>query len=198
MKEIPTIINYCPFFEVCSGCSIKDIYNPPIWKEILLYAERTKIKDKPVLFFNEFEGSRYKAKLAIQNNNNNNNISIGLYKRNSHEVVDIPLCLVHQKAINAASIFLKDAIKKFNISIYCEKKAEGLLRYFQFFVQRKTKKVQLSIVLNKNDFVLTGKEKLFFDYICEEKDVFDSVWLNLNTKKRKRYIWREMGAFKWK
>ena len=152
MKQFSTYINNCSFFESCSGCSVKNIFNPSIWKEILQYAKKINFELEAKLIFNSFEESRYKSKLSVQKNNNE--ILIGLYKKGTHKVIDIPTCIVHHISINESILFLKEAIKKYKVSVYSEETQKGLLRYFQFFTQRKTGKVQLSIVLKYKNLFL--------------------------------------------
>lgn len=168
----------CPHFDVCSGCCERDIYNPPIWEEIKTYIKNIDPSIQPDLIYGPFVGSRLKAKLAIQKVNSE--IHIGLYKENSHDIVDIPSCLVHHLSINKAASIVKEAIEKFSIPVYCEKTRKGLIRYLQFFVQKKSGKVQLAIVMNIKDISEVNNYSQFFDYLYSEGKLFHSIWVNLN------------------
>jgi 23S rRNA (uracil1939-C5)-methyltransferase len=199
------LYNRCPHFGKCSGCSLQKIFEPPSWIEIKHFFGCYSKNAEPMLFVGDFGGCRFKSKLATQKKLNGS-IAIGLYKENSHKVVDIPYCLVHHPQINNGIALVKEALSKFKMSIYSEKTKKGLIRYFQLFVQRKTNKIQLSIVLNTEDINVVKKNALFFDFLYREEGLFDSVWINLNEKdgnaifsnkwlflKGKEQFWQRIG-----
>lgn len=170
----------CPHFGICSGCNAQDIYNPSIWNEILSYINDIDPLLQPNLFFGPYIESRLKAKLAIESNKGE--LNIGLYKEGTHDVVDIPHCLVHHASINKAANLVKQAIKKFGMSIYCQKTGKGFIRYLQFFVKKESGKVQFSLVVNAKDISEVKIHDRFFDYLYNEEKIFHSIWVNLNDK----------------
>jgi hypothetical protein len=75
-------------------------------------------------------------------------ISVGLYRRNSHNILSIPQCQVHHPNINVASSLLSQAAQNVRITPYNEFDGRGLLRYAQFRVETTTGKVSLTLVMN--------------------------------------------------
>lgn len=155
----------CPHFPACSGCTITDIFNPPIWKEALSFFAQHNIE--PQLITQGFSQTRLKAKLAVRPGP-----QIGLYKKNTHDVISIPHCLVHHESINRAVSILKEEIIRQNIAPYRENPPSGILRYLQFFVERNTGRVQLTLVATQE-----------LDAFCKslaKYDLFHSIWLNIH------------------
>lgn len=172
--EIQNKIN-CPHFEKCSGCEIENgVDRPKILEEAVEYFEKLQVKHVSH-FFDQPSGWRYRAKLVVQGSSDHP--IIGLYQRKTHQALDIPNCVVHHEKINEAVSLIKKFIKKNQIQPYHEESGTGELRYLQLVVQKKTGKVQISFVLNKNEE--TNPEK----WILEETDFWHSIWLNFNDKK---------------
>lgn len=117
-------------------------------------------------------GWRIRAKLAVQGTSTNP--LIGLYKEGTHEVVDMSFCPDHHPKLNEAVERARAFIREKKIEPYQEKTGQGLLRYLQFTVERKTEKVQLVWVLNKT------KEEDLVQWTPADADFWHSVWLNFN------------------
>jgi tRNA/tmRNA/rRNA uracil-C5-methylase (TrmA/RlmC/RlmD family) len=163
----------CPHFPLCSGCeSIPDASRPPIWEEILHFFQTAAPSLKLDLITQGFDQSRYKAKLAVRPGP-----KIGLFQKNSHRVISIPECKVHQTSINLAVRWVESAIHSSKISLYDEASSSGLLRYLQLFVQRETGLIQLTVVVNAP---LPNPE---LEHFCEEllkTGPWHSIWLNFH------------------
>ncbi len=157
----------CPHFSFCSGCVLNDIFNPPIWQEVLLFFQKFKIE--PKLIVDGFEQTRLKAKLAVRAGP-----EIGLFKKNTHDVISIPKCLVHHSSINQAVAILKEEIVRHKIAPYQENPSRGMLRYVQLFVERATNQVQLALVLNGDQAPIDFCESLL------KYDLWHSIWLNFH------------------
>ena len=130
MKEFST----CPHFLKCSGCTIDRSKMAP---------DTRHIKD----FFQSFDwvvgeifSWRMRAKLAIRKT------GMGLFRKNSHEVIEIPLCQTHHPSINQAA----ELLKKNRFDPYDEETGSGTFRYAQFCVCRESNKVQLTLVIQKD------------------------------------------------
>lgn len=174
-KEIQTLKNSnldCPHFEKCSGCEIsKDLNNPPVLEEAKKYFEKKGIQNLQLISGN-VNFWRYRAKLVVRGTSNNP--LIGLYKKGTHEVLDIPFCKVHHPNINLALKLIKEIICQNAIEPYNETTKKGVLRYLQFVVMRKTGKVQVTFVLNKTF------ESDPTNWQLPSSDIWHSVWLNFN------------------
>jgi len=162
----------CPHFEKCSGCEISaNLNTPPIFEEAKNYFEKKGIQNLQLITGN-VNFWRYRAKLVVRGTSDNP--QIGLYKKGTHEVLDIPFCKVHHPNINIALNLVKEFIRQNAIEPYNETTKKGLLRYLQFVVERKTGKVQVTFVLNKAFETETTHWQLPFS------DIWHSVWLNFN------------------
>ena len=128
---------------------------------------------------------RTQAKLAVSSVSTWSRASgctIGLYQRNSHDVLSIPDCRVHHPSINRAVEVLVQATKNARTPAYDEDTGEGLLRYVQCQVELSTGKVCLSLVMNAEKF----KEcQPHLSYLVKELKRIDSkswhsIWCHCN------------------
>ena len=96
-------------------------------------------------------GWRTQAKLAVATDkkwSRNAGCKIGLYQRNSHDVLPIPDCQVHHPSINQAIEAIVKATREVRTPAYQEDTGHGLLRYIQCQVELSTGKVCLTLVMN--------------------------------------------------
>lgn len=172
----------CPHYSLCSGCQLSDIYNPPIWQEAHRFFKKQNIDSS--LITEGFSQTRLKAKLAVRSGP-----EIGLFKKNTHDVISIPQCLVHHASINRAVALLKEEIIRHRLPLYCEKTLKGQLKYTQLFVERSTGRVQLALVLNANEAPESFCQALL------KQDIWHSIWLNFHPKATNRILgetWRHI------
>lgn len=191
----------CPHFSQCSGCTLSEnFFHPPVRSEVELFFS----KHQAHLAFESdgFEKTRYKAKLAIRGATDCP--KIGLFKKNSHEVLAIPKCLVHHPSINLAVERLIKVITSLAIQPYSENPRRGLLRYAQFFVERKSNRVQLVLVAN----IASMNEEM--QKLCEALSadpLWHSIWVNFQPASTNRifgdewilvhgesWLWQKIGA----
>lgn len=164
----------CRHFPACSGCLYDSCENPPEkYVEAKAYFASHWQLDLP-LIQGDVRHWRTRAKLAVRAP-----ASIGLFEKGTHQVLPIPHCQVHHPQINeAVSRFLK-AFKAANLSAYNEKTHKGDLRYLQCVIERRTQKVQLTLVLNSSQATA--------EWHALAKSLFDptfwhSIWFNFNDK----------------
>lgn len=188
-QKLPILKNSelgCPHFQDCSGCEIStELNNPPIFQEAKTYFEKHKVTDLH-LFVGNVNFWRFRAKLVVRGTSENP--LIGLYKKGTHDVLDIPFCKVHHPNINLALAHIKKFIKEKGIEPYNESTKKGTLRYLQLVVHRKTGKVQLTFVLNQdfeNDLTKWEIPDPNPDTITTP--FWHSIWLNLINQKQIRF-----------
>lgn len=192
----------CPLFKICSGCEKDlDLSIPLVWQEVVDFS---KALVDPILIQGAATGWRCRAKLAVRGTVENP--LIGLFKKNSHEVVPIPLCPVHHPKINEAVEQIRQWMIKQSIVPYQEEKGKGDLRYIQLVVEQETKRVQATFVINKKDVGDLWKEmvsQLFTDH----PDLWHSLWFNFNDRQTntifgptwlkvmgEEYLWEKFGT----
>ena len=165
----------CDHFLHCSGCIYERLdQTPAIYEKAASY-----FQNEHKLALSLKKGSPYswrtRAKLAVRKGPNGP--LIGLFEKNSHNVSEIPRCLVHHPAINeAVKLVLQQPF-----SAYDETTGTGDLRYIQCSVERHSNLVQLSFVLNlTTDSTHHWQElakRLYNDH------PWHSIWLNCNSAK---------------
>lgn len=195
LTEFSTIDSItCDYFPACSGCENQQhVSLPPIYREINSFFN----KEVP-LFTGDLIHWRTRAKLAVRRDRG---IQMGLFKKNSHEVVSIPRCPLHHPSIEKGYVLLVDRMQAFGIEPYCETSGKGLLRYVQWTVERRTGAIQLVLVANSKNFPLEFCKELF------RSSLFSSIWVNTQTEKTNRifgdawecvissseFIWEKIG-----
>ncbi|MES2122920.1 MAG: hypothetical protein V4492_09120 [Chlamydiota bacterium] len=202
MNKLPPILT-CRYFPECSGCEIHgEITPPPVAKELAaFFKECAALPDFPIAI-SEVKGWRTRAKLAVRGTAEHP--LIGLYKRGTHEVVAIEDCPLHHPAINKAIAQLIPLIRSHHILPYDELSHTGKLRYLQFFVERKSRRVQLTLVVNASSFDAMLKSLVKQLYAIGG---FHSIWLNFQTDKTnvilgekwefcegEPYLWERVGS----
>lgn len=143
----------CPHFEACSGCTLdRGLATPPT----LAAAEAlfTSLHVGPVT------GWRHRARLAVRRAPDGAP-AVGLFAAGSHDVVDIPGCVVHHPDLNAAADLVRQCLvcwevtrgEKEKVEPYEEATGAGHLRYIQVAVVDEGKRqydgaVQMVLVWN--------------------------------------------------
>jgi 23S rRNA (uracil1939-C5)-methyltransferase len=163
----------CPHFGPCSGCTLNQgVDSPSVWSDVKRFykekgASLEELRVDAIRFY------RIKAKLAVRGTFSDP--KIGLFKQGTHQVLQIPHCQVHHPSITHACESLKRAISKAKVPIYNEECPEkGGLRYVQCFVEIKTGKVQLVLVVKTADPNLSTMCAILW-----EEPLWHSIWLNV-------------------
>lgn len=164
----------CVHFNRCSGCTVNFCGTPP---ELFEYAKQYFARKWQLdLCYQQgaIRGWRTRAKLAVRPQ-----LAIGLFEKGTHTVARIPECQVHHPQINLAVCRLEEAIKHSGLTCYDEKLHKGDLRYIQCVVERKSGKVQLSLVLNMQ--TITPEWQTLIETLYEPT-FWHSIWVNYNNK----------------
>ncbi len=179
MDDSKTSFPPCPHFGECAGCSEHLSLQPPaVWNEVLSFFKPYQII--PRLHQGSPLHWRYRAKVAVRGTFFHP--LIGLFKRDSHEVMPIPFCLVHHPHLNQAFEMIRNWIQQHKIAPYDEKTGRGELRYLQGVVQRETGRIQLTFVLNLSlDSPQAHRWQDLVKQLGENNStLWHSLWLNYN------------------
>jgi 23S rRNA (uracil1939-C5)-methyltransferase len=77
---------------------------------------------------------------------------IGIYRRNSHQVLDIGDCPLHHPLINRVAAVVRDGIARGKVTIYNPKTGNGILRYLVVRVSEKENRVMAVFVTSERSF----------------------------------------------
>ncbi len=166
-------VKECSHFVHCSGCSHPlDAKAPAIWNRVETFFE----KPVPLLLENK-TGWRMRARLAIRKNDRGVG-ALGLFRRKSHDLIEIPNCLAHHSSINQAASLVQKEMEWLRIEPYDEVRQTGSLRYAQFFVCRETGCVQLTLVAREQKTAERLAERLW-----QIPTLWHSIWINLHKGK---------------
>jgi 23S rRNA (uracil-5-)-methyltransferase RumA len=175
LKIINTSDISCSHFPECSGCEINsNADKPEVLEDAKAYFASKGITEFS-LHVSEVSEWRYRAKLAVRGKAGD--VKIGLYKKGTHTVLDIPFCKVHHPSINRAVTEIKKFIELEKIEPYNEHTQKGQLRYIQLVVERATGKVQATFVLNLHSEDSPSK------WLNLNSKIWHSIWLNFNTSR---------------
>ncbi len=119
----------------CDGCPLISLQYPAqlSWKQsrisdvLAQYTSLAAAECGEVIPSPQRLGYRSTAKLVVAGKSADP--IIGIYRRNSHDVIDISACPLHHPIINRVVAAAKEAIKKGKLPIYSPRSGNGLLRY---------------------------------------------------------------------
>jgi len=115
-------------------------------------------------------GFRHKAKLAVRGTYHAP--QVGIFKKGTHDVVDMGCCQLHHPSIQNFIKVLKEAIKTFQIEPYDEIRSQGVLRYIQALVNERGA-LQVVLVLNQKMDCLSQVVEFF-----KTRTSLVSIWIN--------------------
>ncbi len=148
----------CPHYPACSGCPFVGLpYQEQLDKKQAQIATafadyaslRSLVVPAPLASRYRF-GYRARVKLAVQRLKGK--LVIGLYRPDSHQVIDASACPVHPPAINALVRYLKQVIEELRITPYDERHDIGQLRYLDMRYSFWKRRLLLTLVTRHMDF----------------------------------------------
>jgi len=77
---------------------------------------------------------------------------IGIYRRASHDVVDLEDCPLHHPMINTVIKVVREGISKLKVPVYQEKNKSGILRYLVVRVSESSNEVMVTFVAVRRAF----------------------------------------------
>jgi len=148
----------CPHYRSCQSCALLS------WKyEAQLISKFKRVVDALAVYPNlsgtdlsrvweapEALGYRASAKLVVARKRGK--AQVGLYRRGSHDVVDIPECPLHHPLINRIAAAVREELDRRNISAYDVNHRRGLLRYVLIRVSPTYDKAMVTFVTSERNF----------------------------------------------
>lgn len=163
----------CPYFYKCGGCDLMHTnqatqlkYKTNKVKNCFSKIAGIDIDVKPCINLNSL---RYRNKIALPVSENG---EIGLYRKNSHNVLPIEDCKITQEWNKTLIDATKEYIHKTGVSCYNETTKTGLIKHIV------ARKINNSILIT---LVINGKNLPHLETLVDIlKQRFDSFGLNLN------------------
>jgi len=172
----------CPYYDLCGGCQLQHMNyaSQTSWKTLEV-KEQLKRVGKLEFNVNETlaapEPFGYRNKIQLPVGKQNGTIKMGMYQRNSHDIVDIDTCLLQSPLGNRLLAAVKHWTNQ--ISVYDEQKHQGLLRHVMIRTNKNDSQALLTFVVNGALFPIEVKQiQAWANQFPELKGIL----LNHNTK----------------
>lgn len=148
----------CGMGRSCDGCGLMQMRYPAqlAWKKNLVTKEMRKYPSLSDVVIHDAIASpkqlnyRNTAKLVIAGKHSDP--VIGIYRRNTHDVLEIGDCALHHPLINKVVKAAKAGIKKGKVPIYNPKSEMGLLRYLVVRVAEPGDRVMVVFVTSEQGY----------------------------------------------
>jgi len=148
----------CPQAHKCQGCSLIN-WAPSAqlqFKEDLIRQAATLLPEDPRPKLLPIRGAdqtfayRTNAKLVV--GRQRGRVLLGLYRRGSHDIVDIGDCPLHHPLINKVTAVLREEIARQNMPVYDPNRQQGLLRYVSIKVSPQHQRVLVTLVSRERNY----------------------------------------------
>ncbi|MBR4027953.1 MAG: 23S rRNA (uracil(1939)-C(5))-methyltransferase RlmD [Lachnospiraceae bacterium] len=175
-------IQCCPYAKKCGGCDYQGI---DYAKQLQMKQENVKKLLKPFVKVSQIVGMDepyyYRHKVhAVFDCVARGQIVAGVYKKNSHEVVDIESCQIENQEADAIIREVKSLLKSFKIKTYDEDTGYGLLRHV--LVRKGYHTGEIMVVLVLASPILPSKNN-FVKALRKNYPNISTVVINVNDKK---------------
>lgn len=134
LPENTTTTPPCPYFYRCGGCDIQHLsqneqltFKKEMVKNSLKKYAKIETEIKDVVESDKW--LRYRNKFSFPVQEENGEIKIGMYRKNSHDIIDIEDCLLQSEKTQKLLKIFKNYMKNNKISAYNEKSHSGTVKH---------------------------------------------------------------------
>lgn len=174
---------FCKYYGKCGGCQLQhlqyenqlEMKREVIFDALEKYTNIEKIEIKDTIGMEEPNYYRNKAQLPVSFSGKN--LVVGLYEINSNRIVFIDRCPIQDKLINKTINTALEFMDRLKVHAFNKKTNKGTVRYIVVRVGKKTKEVQLTVVLYKDDF---KHKNIFSEKVMSAVPEVKSVYFNIN------------------
>ncbi len=175
----------CPNFSKCGGCDIQHLdYEEQINFKTKLVQNTLKKYAKIDKKSEKTEKSekiwRYRNKFAFPVTSQNGKICIGMYRKNSHQIIEVEDCLLQSELASKIVKLFKEYMIENNISAYNEEIKTGTVKHI--VCREHDGKFILTVVVTDEKF------NNFDPLICKLKTQFQDFGLYKNVNKLKNNV----------
>ena len=174
----------CPYYDLCGGCQLQHMNyaSQARWKTLEV-KEQLKRVGKLELSVNETlpapKAFGYRNKIQLPVGKQEGKIVLGMYQRNSHDIVDIENCPLQSPLGNRLLLAVKQWLLTNQISTYDEQKHQGLLRHVMIRTNQDDSQALLTFVVNGLVFPIEGEQ---ISAWVNQYPELKGILLNHNTK----------------
>ncbi len=104
----------------------------------------------------------------------------GMYAKGTHDIIEIPTCLVEHKAGRPILRSIAELAQGFHIDAYNENTGRGLLRHAVIRVSAATGQIMLTLVVNRKEF---PRKKAFVQALRNRHPNIETIVFNVNTRR---------------
>jgi 23S rRNA (uracil1939-C5)-methyltransferase len=148
----------CPHYRSCQSCALLSWKYPAqleskfqrVSESLGTYPELRELELGKVWAAPETLGYRASAKLVVARKRGKG--QVGMYRRGSHDVVDIADCPLHHPLINRVAAVVREELDRRNISAYDANHRRGLLRYLLVRVSPSHDKAMVTFVTSERNY----------------------------------------------
>ena len=148
----------CPHYRACQSCALLSwkyesqlaCKSKRVAEALAVYPELLDVDLADVWAAPEALGYRASAKLVVARKRGKG--QVGMYRRGSHDVVDIAECPLHHPLINRVAAVVREELDRRNISAYDTNHRRGLLRYLLVRVSPSYEKAMVTFVTSERNY----------------------------------------------
>ena len=148
----------CPHYRACQSCALLSwkydaqlaCKSKRVADALAAYPSLLEVNLNEVWAAPETLGYRASAKLVVARKRGK--AQVGMYRRGSHDVVDIADCPLHHPLINRVAAVVREEIDRGNISAYDANHRRGLLRYLLVRVSPSYDKAMVTFVTSERNY----------------------------------------------
>ncbi|MBS0948811.1 23S rRNA (uracil(1939)-C(5))-methyltransferase RlmD [Weissella minor] len=146
---------------------------------------------RPTIGMENPEGYRNKAQFPVRQQGDH--LAVGMYKRQSHELVDLPEISTQNPETLKVVRKVRDLLEELEIPVYDEKRNSGIVKTLIARVSESSGEVQLTLVTNSTKL---PKSRQLIARINEELPEVVSVHQNINSGKTS-LVWGDTTKHLW-
>lgn len=154
-KSIERVDAPCPYFEKCGGCDIQHIsyenqlnFKTKLVKDTL--EKYTGVKFEVNNIISSENNFHYRNKFAFPVQEQNGQVKIGMFRKNSHNIVEIDDCLLQSKNTKLILKLFKDYMIENNISAFNEQTNKGDIKHI--VVRENENSFLMTVVVTNKNF----------------------------------------------
>lgn len=172
----------CPYGKKCGGCDYQGMdYKAQLEKKTAYMKKLLKgiCPLNPIVGMENPYHYRHKVNAAFDCIKGGK-IVAGVYKKNTHDIVDIESCMIEDEEADAIIRDIKNLLKSFRIKTYDEDSGYGLLRHVM--VRKSYARQEYMVILVLSSPILPSKNN-FVKALRKNHESISTVVINVNDKK---------------